>query len=52
MSYTRAVSILHKEMMFLGLNWADLEHLLQEKPTTFPNSAVEAYAVYKEEISK
>ena len=47
MSYNHARNKLHKEMMFLGLNWADLEHMLQESPNAFPVSVIEAYKAYK-----
>ena len=47
MTYNTARNKLHKEMMFLDLNWADLEHMLQESPSAFPVSVVEAYKAYK-----
>jgi len=47
MSYNTARNKLHKEMMFLNLNWADLEHMLQESPGAFPVSVIEAYKAYK-----
>jgi hypothetical protein len=50
MTYNTARNKLHEEMMFLGLNWADLEHMLQESPNAFPVSVIEAYKVYKEAL--
>ena len=43
-----AMSILKKEGEFLGLNWGDLEHLIQEQPTTFSEKVLNAYNTYRE----
>jgi hypothetical protein len=48
MTLNQAYKILEKESEFLGLSWGDLQHLLQENPTIFPQSVLKAYAVYLE----
>ena len=50
MTLNAAMRIIEKEKVFLGVTWEKLFTLLEEKPTTFPTSAVEAFEVYKAEI--
>ena len=40
--------IIEEEKQFLGFNWADLEHMIQESPGAFPQRILKAYAVVKE----
>ena len=46
MSYNAARNKLHKEMIFLGIERADLEHMLRTSPMSFPVSVIGAYKVY------
>ena len=52
MTLNAAMKNLKHQKEFLGLSWEKLFSLLNEKPTIFPRGAVEAFEVYKEEISK
>jgi len=47
MKLETAIKLLKKECKFLGVNWGDLEHLLQEQPTTFSEKVVKAYKTYR-----
>jgi hypothetical protein len=49
MTLKEAKNRMQHEMQFLGLNWADLEHLLQEKPGIFSYKTILAYDVIKEQ---
>ena len=46
MKLKTAIELLKKECEFLGLNWGDLEHLLQEQPIIFNWKVVNAYNTY------
>ena len=48
MTLQEAINRIRSEMQFLGLNWADLEHLLQEQPGAFSYKTVMAYGIVKE----
>ena len=48
MTLNEANNRMKSEMRFLGLNWADLEHLLQEKPGIFSYKTNIAYSIIKE----
>ena len=48
MLVSTARRIIKEEQEFLGLNWADLEHMIQESPGAFPNRILAAYKVIKE----
>ena len=48
MSLQEAQNRMLSEMQFLGMNWADLEHLLQEQPGAFSYKTMLAYDVIKE----
>ena len=50
MTLNAAMKYLKDNKEFLGVTWEKLFTLLEEKPTTFPRSAVEAFEVYKAEI--
>ena len=49
MTLQEAKNRMISEMQFLGLNWADLEHLLQESPGAFSYKTVMAYGIVKEQ---
>ena len=48
MTLREAMNQMQMEMKFLGMNWGDLEHMLQEKPSIFPYKTVVAYQVYRD----
>ena len=48
MTLQEAINRIKHEQQFLGLNWADLEHLLQEQPGAFSYKTVMAYGIVKE----
>jgi len=48
MIVSTARRIIEEEKQFLGLNWADLEHMIQESPNAFPQRTLKAYEVVKE----
>ena len=48
MTLQEAINRIKHEMQFLGLNWADLEHLIQEQPGAFSYKTVMAYDIVKE----
>ena len=52
MTIGEAMNRMLSECEFLGLNWADLEHLLQEKPGIFPYKTNIAYQVYRDHQKK
>ena len=52
MKLKTAMSILKKECEFLGMNWGDLEHLLQEQPIIFNWKVVNAYNTYRAHTKK
>lgn len=45
-----AMTVLKKEMEFLGLDFEKLCAMIERSPLAFKNSVVEAYGVYKEEM--
>ena len=48
MTLQEAINRIKSEMQFMGLNWADLEHMLQEQPEVFSYKTNMAYRiVYK-----
>jgi hypothetical protein len=49
MTLHAAMNKLEKELDFLGIEWDLLIRLLEENPTMFPVSSIEAYQVYKRE---
>ena len=49
MTLREAINRIKHEMQFLGMNWADLEHLLQENPGIFSYKTVMAYGIVKEQ---
>ena len=48
MTLQEAINRIRSEMQFMQLNWADLEHLLQEQPGVFSYKTVMAYNIVKE----
>ena len=48
MTLQEANNRIQSEMQFLGMNWADLEHLLQESPGAFSYKTNIAYSIVKE----
>ena len=48
MTLHEAINRIKHEQQFLGLNWADLEHLLQESPGAFSYKTIMAYGIVKE----
>ena len=48
MTLKEANNRIQSEMQFLGLNWADLEHMLQESPGAFSYKTIMAYGIVKE----
>ena len=47
MEVQTAIEILKEECESLGMNWGDLEHLLQERPIIFGWKVVNAYNTYR-----
>lgn len=52
MKLETAIKLLKKECETLGLNWGDLEHLLQEQPINFNWKVVNAYNTYRAHTRK
>lgn len=52
MKLETAIELLKKECETLGLNWGDLEHLLQEQPINFNWKVVNAYNTYRAHTRK
>jgi hypothetical protein len=48
MLVSTARRIIKEEQEFLGVNWADLEHMIQESSGPFPQRVLAAYKVVKE----
>ena len=48
MIVSTACRIIEEEKQFLNVNWADLEHMIQESPGAFPQRTLKAYEVVKE----
>jgi len=47
MTLQEARNRMFSEMQFMGLNWADLEHMLQEQPDVFSYKTNMAYRVLR-----
>ena len=45
MTLQEAKNRMNSEMQFLGMNWGDLEHMLQESPGAFSYKTVMAYGI-------
>jgi hypothetical protein len=50
MKITTAFKHLQKQCEFLGLPFDELLNLLEKYPLSFPNTAIEAYKVYRMEF--